>query len=1661
MESRIEGLNDAATASLACSPFSSSEDMLRTRKAAAVLLAEYMQREGLTDQAFRIANACVRHDQEMKDQTSLQHLKASLESHVSNAQFQLEAKERLQGLHYAALYGMPAGISFFCLAGSSVNQPSQSEGTHRALQPIHLALFGCHEEALLQLLERGANLSARTGSGQTCLHIATVAACANTLEEKEKEKTLGLLRLILQKASLSTTGLDPEDGQGFTPFDIAAESGNEEVTRVLEDAGARGNTRHEVDSVPTELENTRYIMRHSLTETQSIRAEAIKAVENGSLDRLQAILDDDAARMALRNHIGADNSSILHLAVRVGRDDLLAAILSKSIIDVDHKNDGGDTALHVAASTSNVAVVETLISHGAGLELPDARGMVPLHITVTEAIGDQSAAYAMVQHYLSSGVGINVPTSGGWTALHLAVELGLKDLTRYLISNKANTEATSQSSHGYVASASSLGDISRQELPDELGGWRPLHVAALKGDEATVRMLLENGAQRSAKDNNGVTAIERAAAGHHYAVVKLLLFGLSSAPLISIPAPPAPLQPSQPVELIDGNAKASKRQIFKKAFRLSKAVSPGPNQSPAAAPVLAPTALLLPQLLSYPEAIDALHASIRHGNADIVKLLMPYSLANYVSPSSGMTPTSTAALHGRVDMISLLLAGGANPVLTNPDGTTAVHIAAGHREARVFQVLERFSWQVQDDFRISGRGRLLLAAVATGSPETVKRLIQRDLAENKSLWPYQYAPDDALWTSISTCKPEMSQVMVRLGWPCHFNHVVEAIHVGDASQVSLVCATKENALSQRDTSDRNAFHICAEMGSGDLLRLLLGLWCGPGDVTLPLTAIDKQGYTPFLIAVSKGNTLVAEVILELLPDERWRSHGGVTLSTPGVKSALSCACWPGHMDTILMLVNHMDYTSYTAKMLMEAMVKDQKLSEHALPVIDAILKHRPDLTESGQLNSDYDEILVTAATFGGMGLVQLLLPHLTSQVGRHQVGQALVAAAWHGHEELTMFIWNDNHDVQLMPCANESLYLAATVGHAKIVKGLLASPTGTAPFTTEQLRGALEAAAVGDHIAAARAVFETAGFSKDNGVEVLHSAIRENNDKMVRALLTLGVDAQLLSADGWTPLHAAIISSHQRVAEVLLDHGININSMSGESRSPIHQAVVLNNGAMVAFLLDKGAKTKLGDDLGDLPIHLAAKFGSENAMEKLCSHESVDSDMFHTKNHDGKTPMDLALANPSEALRHLLRREAEVMNDMEPSTLHFKCCDGSVDTVKVLLEYGADPKIRNKEKYLPLHSAVANNNEAVVRLLIDSGKCDLEARQCDGITPLALAIQYQYIAVAKLLHEAGANINTKKDFQDWQPIHGAARYSRLESLKYLIDAGADVLAKSEAGLNALHLAACGGHVEATQLLLDKGVPIEDMDNEQRTPLIWAINEQHPSVVKLLLKSGAKVNYSSERTQLPLHQASRNDMTELVEILLDAGANISQGDSFQQDTPLHYAAYFGKASNTRFLISRGANPRSKNKHSSMPLHVAANNGSTNAAEILLEFDPDVNVLSSVGRTPLMLAAWRQHGDFVRFIAGKGADLHTKDEESNNALMLASYEKADAKGSISSSVALLDLGADVNARNKNSHTALTFALLHAKRADLVKLYLSRGADPNIEVTRNDGLKQAAIF
>ncbi len=112
--------------------------------------------------------------------------------------------------------------------------------------------------------------------------------------------------------------------------------------------------------------------------------------------------------------------------------------------------------------------------------------------------------------------------------------------------------------------------------------------------------------------------------------------------------------------------------------------------------------------------------------------------------------------------------------------------------------------------------------------------------------------------------------------------------------------------------------------------------------------------------------------------------------------------------------------------------------------------------------------------------------------------------------------------------------------------------------------------------------------------------------------------------------------------------------------------------------------------------------------------------------------------------------------------------------------------------------------------------------------------------------------------------------------------------------------------------------------------------------------------------------------------------------------------------------------------------------------LLSEGLDVNVKDETGKTPLMLAAQKGYARVGNILIAAGADANAADNAGDTPLILACSGQGD--GDIMVPI-LLEAGADVNAVNVNGETALWKAVMQTNDVELVRLLLSKGADPNV--------------
>jgi ankyrin repeat protein len=265
---------------------------------------------------------------------------------------------------------------------------------------------------------------------------------------------------------------------------------------------------------------------------------------------------------------------------------------------------------------------------------------------------------------------------------------------------------------------------------------------------------------------------------------------------------------------------------------------------------------------------------------------------------------------------------------------------------------------------------------------------------------------------------------------------------------------------------------------------------------------------------------------------------------------------------------------------------------------------------------------------------------------------------------------------------------------------------------------------------------------------------------------------------------------------------------------------------------------------------------------------AVDKTLANATDAAGSTAlMHAAYAGTMSTMQVLLEAGADVnaANLRKATALHWAVHD--VDKIKLLLMKGADINARTIEGRTPLYAAAqlpAGVN--AMKVLLEVG-ADVEVCTIVGNTPLFAAASGGADNV-RLLLDKGANVNATS-LSGTTPLMGA---SDTTVVALLVTHGANVSIRSKRGESALADAARRGDLEAARLLLDKGADVNIVDYRGYTPLILAaqFDRDSPELVRLLLSRGADVNAVAEGlTALTI--AERRGETELVRILRQAAA----------------------------------------------------------------------------------------------------------------------------------------------------------------------------------------------
>ncbi|CAN0892816.1 ANK1 [Linum grandiflorum] len=220
----------------------------------------------------------------------------------------------------------------------------------------------------------------------------------------------------------------------------------------------------------------------------------------------------------------AKQRGALHFAAREGKTEICKFLVDELKLDVDTKDEDGETPLLHAARQGHTDTVKYLLEHGANPCIPSDMGVTALHHCAGEG------HIELMKYLLSKGMKVDLDSDAG-TPLIWAAGHGQKDALKVLLEHKANPNAETEDGITPLLSAVAANSTECTELLVQAGasaevmagGATPLHIAADHGNMEMLKCLLEAGADPNIADEDGLKAIQVAAARGNHAAVEILL----------------------------------------------------------------------------------------------------------------------------------------------------------------------------------------------------------------------------------------------------------------------------------------------------------------------------------------------------------------------------------------------------------------------------------------------------------------------------------------------------------------------------------------------------------------------------------------------------------------------------------------------------------------------------------------------------------------------------------------------------------------------------------------------------------------------------------------------------------------------------------------------------------------------------------------------------------------------------------------------------------------------------------------------------------------------------------------------------------------------------------------------------------------------------------
>ena len=366
----------------------------------------------------------------------------TLEKLIENNKINLQWKHPFNKstlLHLAAQYSKDSRIIETLATGIDINSQDSKGNT-----ALHAAIDSKNIIASEVLLEFNTSLAIQNEDGETALHTAirtlNVSAVKALVTQIDKQDTMTELFSISNK-----------DKETIYSYGSSSYFNLEKLSKEEENA----------------LNEINFLIKNTKSEVKKME-EAIKASDLKTLKRLIEGKKIDPKRKHFFN-----KSTLLHLAARHSKYPGFIKAIIKTGVDINHQDEDGKTALHLAVEFNSESVSRVILNAGGDLKIKNKKGKTALHLAVElnnehlvrlfmqyesffPTIKDEDGNTAL--HLAVKNKNLNlvrlfiqhssffpvIKNDKGDTALHIAIKEGLKDIAKALIEAKAPLHITNK-----------------------------------------------------------------------------------------------------------------------------------------------------------------------------------------------------------------------------------------------------------------------------------------------------------------------------------------------------------------------------------------------------------------------------------------------------------------------------------------------------------------------------------------------------------------------------------------------------------------------------------------------------------------------------------------------------------------------------------------------------------------------------------------------------------------------------------------------------------------------------------------------------------------------------------------------------------------------------------------------------------------------------------------------------------------------------------------------------------------------------------------------------------------------------------------------------------------------------------------------------------------